>query len=835
MFENLFAHIDQKDNDRKQKLIDHLINTADECAKTGKKIGLANTSYIVGLLHDIGKCSDKFQKKILNNSNAQVDHSTLGGYIIYRLSNDILNSEEEIDNIFYNSGLDVNEVYDYTNILIYVIMSHHGQYDQVRESKDRSYVYTSFERIDKISSENFDIDYERALSLFLKNNIDLKDIYIKAYAEYIDIIKKLTRYGLSENKYQKEALDFYKGLLTRTLSSLLKSSDIKDTINSYDIIIEDENEEHLGKAKKEFEEKVNEKYSSFKNPSSPINIVRNKIANDILLRSKKDTAGIYKLDLPTGAGKTLLSLRYGINQLNYQNKERFFYITSFLSVLEQNAKEIREVLGNDEYILEHHSNVMDKEINQNDDIDDSFESIKRDYLLDNWSYPIIMTTMVQFFNTIFKGKSANITRFKSLINSVIIIDEYQSIPIEYIYITNLALNYLKIVFNATIVLSTATQPTNSEKTLRHMISYGNIQAKNENIVDLTSKDLNCFKRVDLKLYGNISNEYTLDDIKNLILANKNKSILVILNTKKVVKELYNILSLDIEEDLYYLTTNLTAFDRICKIREIKERLNRNDKICLISTQLIEAGVDVDFECVIRSISGIDSIVQAMGRCNREGKRGISKTYVINIDKNIEKTSSLKGIDERKEAARYVLRNTKGEINLSDLVNKYFKKLYANIDEKNLSNILDLLASNKNSRDLYEKSQNKKTVNTDYGFIYEIEKNYILNMFQSFKKAQSEFAFIEDNQNTAIIEYEASKEIINKIRDLEIEYKTNYNLKILKEIKKLCRKLSIHSVSINKKDLDKASSIMDGTLYIVDSIYYDSKFGLNFDGENLFLL
>ncbi|WP_311531251.1 CRISPR-associated helicase Cas3' [uncultured Anaerococcus sp.] len=835
MFENLFAHIDQKDNDRKQKLINHLINTADECEKIGKRIGLAKASYLVGLLHDIGKCSDKFQKKILNNSNAHVDHSSLGGYILYRLSNDILNSEE-IDNIFLNNGLDAYEVYDYTNILIYVIMSHHGQYDQVRESKDRSYVYTSFERIDKISNENFDIDYERALSLFLKNNIDLKDIYIKAYAEYIDIIKKLNKYGLGENKYQKEALDFYKGLLTRTLSSILKSSDIKDTINSYDIIIEDENEERLGKAKKEFEEKVNEKYSSFKNPSSPINIVRNKIANDILLRSKKDTAGIYKLDLPTGAGKTLLSLRYGINQLNYQNKERFFYITSFLSVLEQNAKEIREVLGNDEYILEHHSNVMDKEIKQNDDIDDSFESIRRDYLLDNWSYPIIMTTMVQFFNTIFKGKSANITRFKSLINSVIIIDEYQSIPIEYIYLTNLALNYLKIVLNATIVLSTATQPTNSEKTLKHMISYGDIQAENENIVDLDSKDLDCFKRVDLKLYGNVSNEYGLDDIKNLILTNKNKSILVILNTKKAVKELYDILSFDIEEeDLYYLTTNLTAFDRIRKIREIKERLNRNDKICLISTQLIGAGVDVDFECVIRSISGVDSIVQAMGRCNREGKRGISNTYVINVNKNIEKTSTLKGIDERKEAARYVFRNTQGDINLSGLVNKYFRKLYANIDEKNLSNILDLLASNKKCRDLYIKSQNNRTCNIDYGFIYEIEKDYILNMFQSFKKAQSEFAFIEDNQNTAIIEYEASKDIINKLRDLEIEFKTNYNLKTLKEIKKLSRKLSIHSVNINKKDLDKASSILDGMLYIVDSIYYDPKFGLDFDGENIFLL
>ena len=834
MFDNLYAHVDQKNRNKKQKLFDHLANTAEESKKIGNKIGFANTTYLVGLLHDIGKISKEFQEKVLSNSSRHVDHSTLGGYIILNLSNDILNNlEDGQENIFTNSGIDLLEVYDYTNILIYTIMSHHGQYNQVRDSKKKGYVYTSFERIDKVS----DIDlYKKVIGLFLEYKIDLADIFTKGFIEYVGVIKKLMELSKDKETYDFEALNFYKGLVIRTLVSILKSADIKDTINSYETIIEEENIKELSKIKKEFERKINEKYESFGIPDTPINKVRNKISNDILQRSKTDKNGIYRLNLPTGAGKTLLSLRYGVNQMNYQNKDRFFYVTSFLSVLEQNAKEIKEVLRNDDFILEHHSNVLEKDLVNNDDFGDGFESIRKDYLLDNWSSPIIMTTMVQFFNTIFKGKSANLTRFKSLINSVIIIDECQSIPTEYLYMTNLSLNFLKVVFNANIVLSTATQPTNSEKTLRHKLVYGDIDCRNEEIIKLSKDELAGFKRVDLKLYKNIREEYNLYDIKELLLENQDKSSLIILNTKKVVRDLYDILCYYYQEDdLYYLTTNLTAFDRIEKIQEIKERLNRNEKICLVSTQLIEAGVDVDFELVIRSISGIDSIVQAMGRCNREGKRGGSKTYVINIDKNIEKTSYLKGIDERKEAARFVLRNTQGEINLNDLVNKYFRKLYANIDEKNLSNILDLLASNKKCRDLYIKSQNNKTCNTDYGFIYEIEKNYILNMFQSFKKAQSEFAFIEDNQNTAIIEYEASKEIINMIRDLEIEFKTNYNLKILKEIKKLSRKLSIHSVSINKKDLDKASSILDGMLYVVDSVYYDSKFGIDFERQNLFLM
>lgn len=834
MFDNLYAHVDQKNMNKKQKLIDHLVNTAEGSKKIGDKIGFGNTTYLVGLLHDIGKISKEFQEKILSDSSRHVDHSTLGGYIILNLSNDILNNlEGGQENIFINSGVDLLEVYDYTNILIYTIMSHHGQYDQVRHSKKNGCVYTSFERMDKVSDEDL---YKKVIGLFLENKINLADIFVKGFIEYAGVIKKLIELSKDKETYDCEALDFYKGLVIRTLVSILKSADIKDTINSYETIIEEENIKELSKVKREFKRKVNEKYESFGISNTPINKVRNKISNDILQRSKTDKNGIYKLNLPTGAGKTLLSLRYGVNQLNYQNKDRFFYVTSFLSVLEQNAKEIKGVLGNNDYILEHHSNVLDKDLVKSDDYGDGFESIRKDYLFDNWSSPIIMTTMVQFFNTIFKGKSANLTRFKSLINSVIIIDECQSIPTEYLYMTNLSLNFLKVVFNANIVLSTATQPTNSEKNLRHKLSYGDMDNRNDEIIKLAKDELACFKRVNLKLYKNISEEYTLDDIKELLLENHNKSSLIILNTKKVVKELYDILSYYYQEDdLYYLTTNLTAFDRIKKIKEIKDRLNRNEKICLVSTQLIEAGVDVDFELVIRSISGIDSIVQAMGRCNREGKREVCDTYVINLDSNQEKTSILKGIDERKEATRYVLRNISHKVDLDNIVKGYFKKLYANLDINDFSTTLQLLANNINARDLYLKSQKNLSCETDSGFIFEFEKNSVLNIFQSFKTAYNEFDFIKNNQNTAVIEYEASKEIINEIRDLEIEFKRSYDLKLLMKIKSLCKRLSIHSVSINNKDLDKVSSILDGMLYIVDSTYYNPKFGIDFDAENIFLL
>lgn len=837
MFNNLYAHVDQENRNKKQKLIEHLVNTAEESEKIGKKINLANASYLVGLLHDIGKFSKEFQEKLFTNSKNHVDHSTFGGYIILKLSSHILNEyEEKIGNMFRKNNVNIKDYCDYINILVYVILSHHGPYDLIRESKENKIVYASFDRIDKIDNENLESIYENIISEFYKNKIYIKEIFIKGFIEYVEIFKKLMEFSLDDENYKYEAIDFYKGLFVRTLVSILKSSDIKDTINSYDKIIYDYEEDELYKIKKEFENKVNEKYKSFGPPNTPINKVRNKIANDILLRSKIDNNGIYRLNLPTGAGKTLLSLRYGINQLKYQNKDRFFYVTSYLSVLEQNAKEIKDVLKNDKYILEHHSNVIDKEFDENDDIDDSFKSIIKDYLLDNWSSPVVMTTMVQFFNTIFKGKSSNITRFKSMINSVIIIDECQSIPSEYMYITNLSLNYLKIVFNANIVLSTATQPTNDEKTLKHRLAYGNMDSNFVDIIKLNQTDLDCFKRVDLKIFKDINKECSLEEIKELVLSNRDKSVLIILNTKRAVRDLYNILSSYYnEEDLYYLTTNLTAYDRIGKIDDIKDRLIANDKICLISTQLIEAGVDVDFDLVIRSISGVDSIVQAMGRCNREGKKEISETYVVNIDRNIENTSYLKGIDERKEAARYVLRKNRDNLVLEDIVQIYFKKLYANLNDKDFSNILSLLSYNRSARDEYVKSQKNLSCIVKNNIIYEFNKCMVLNMFQSFKEAYNKFDFIKEKQDTAVIDYDASKDILNRIRDLEIEFKNNYDLRILKEIKSLCKSLSIHSVNISKKDLDKATSILDGMLYVVDSVYYDSKFGIDFDRQNLFLM
>lgn len=852
MLDKLYAHIDGDKIEKKQTLYTHLLKTGLEAKKIGKKVDMGNITFLTGLLHDIGKASLDFQDKITKNSNKKVDHSSLGGLFVVKIYksvfDEIWDSKDQsildLKSVLEKDKLTILDLSDYINILIYTIMSHHGQYDMVRKNEDMAYVLTSLDRLKKIEKspyrfgeslqESLDIDdfYKEVEKFYESKGIYIKDIFCKGFLEYLEIIKKLKNSAKEYSKNKEyEALCLYKSLLIRLLVSILKSADIKDTINAYENIIVDEDLESLRQVEKRFEENINKKYASFGEPEGKLNVLRREISEDILKRSKEDGLGIYKLDLPTGAGKTLLSLRYGINQMNYQGKDRFFYVTSFLSVLEQNASEMREILNDDDFILEHHSNVVDdKDEIENDDRDDELDVVKKKFLLDDWTSPVVLTTMVQFYNSIFKGKSANLTRFKSLINSVIILDEWQSIPTEFLYMTNLALNFMKIVMKTTLVLSTATQPTNASISLDHKLFYGNLDGENEDIIENKNYDFSAFERVKLKIYGDINKMYGIEDIRDLVLENLDKSNLIILNTKKLVRKLYDLLENNYEvKDLYYLTTNLTASDRLKKIGEIKKRLLEGDKICVVSTQLIEAGVDVDFDLVIRSLSGMDSVVQAMGRCNREGHRQSAFTYLINLDKNEEKTSMLKGVDERKTACKAALNKSTDNLDIKKLTEEYFEKLYSNLKDDQYSDILKLLAENKKISGNFRKlNKVKKELDDEAGYLFDKERGIFFDLFQSFKVAYRDFDLIEDNNRSAIVNYKDTEKDLNRLMDLANNLKGPDYLKSLKELKKIVKKLSRHTVSINKKDLNDCDNILDGYIYILPNSYYNEKFGVSFN-------
>lgn len=848
MFENIYAHIDQKNIERKQNLFDHLINTANESKKLAKGLNLENSAYMIGFLHDIGKAREEFQLKITKNSNKHVDHSTLGGILIKYIIKDIHNNKNYLNfSSYVNKEENLNMFLDFSNVLIYSILSHHGQYNMIRKNKENMYVFTSIDRITLIEKDlDFNIeDFYSELKRFLLNkDIDIVQIFINSFKEYKEIRNKL--YISSQDKdngnYEFKELQFYNSMLIRLLVSILKSADVKDTINSYETIIEDKDLKLIENLKDEFVNKINLKYEKFKNPKSKINKVRSTISSQVFENSKKFGSGIYRLDLPTGAGKTLLSLAYGVNQLKYKGKDRFFYITSYLSVLEQNAKVIKDVLKNEKYILEHHSNIVEEKEESNsfnDDFGDSLEKIKHDYILDDWTNPIVLTTMVQFFNTLFKGSSSNIRRFKSLANSTIILDELQSLPVDVLYPTNLALNFLKEVMKANIVLSTATQPTYDYENLVYRLNYGDNNLENKDILYLSKEQKNVFKRTKVEIYKN-GEESSIDDLRNLVLDNKDKSNLVILNTKKAVKNTYDLLKDSlVEQNLYYLTTNLHSVDRLRVIKEIKERLKNKEKIIVISTQLIEAGVDVDFEVVIRSYTGIDSIIQSMGRCNREAKLDYGIVYLINLSREAENLDHIESLKERKEAGRYALNKLGNNQDIEEIISIYFKKLYANLDYNRLSykikesNFVDLLSFLDNSLINIESSIEKIST-SDKSYLNNFEMLATV-MTQSFKSAYNNFNLIENNVDTAIVECEDTKDYINEIRDLELSFRESYDFSLLKKMKNIVRKLNPYSVSIGKNNLGLCEEILNGEIYILNKELYDKKIGVNFESNDLFII
>lgn len=843
-----YAHIDQKNRERRQSLLDHLENTARECAEIGEEIALKNLLYFVGFLHDAGKCKFVFQQKILHNGSERVDHSTFGGLLTLNFLDEIYEAFHKNSDSGYwspfvekqkNDPYTILYLNDFVYTLVYPIMSHHGPFDLVRQNENYDYIYAPLERTKRErESADFENDYRAFLRLMGEKEIDLREIFIEGFDEYVALVKKLEGLAEKTGSDEEEALLFYNGMLMRLIVSILKSADIKDTINSYETVIEDVDEETFEGIINNFEKRVLSKYESFGAPSKELDFARKNIADAILKRSKRDSVGIYTLDLPTGAGKTLLSLRYGTNQMKYCGKQRFFYVTSYLSVLEQNANTMKEVLKNNDYVLEHHSNVLredeeDRKLEKRDEEEDSLEAVRQKFLVDDWTSPVVLTTMVQFFNTLFKGRSGNLTRFKSLINSVVVLDELQSLPSEVLYLMNLALNFMKTVMETTVVLSTATQPTYGSMSLVHRLDYGNENGEKKEIVTVPSEDVKSFERSKVFIYGSIEKEYSLDDVADFVLEGRGMSQLIILNTKGAVRGLYDRLVGEIpEKDLYYLTTNLTAADRLKRIDEIKKRLELNEPICVVSTQLIEAGVDVDFARVVRSLTGIDSIVQARGRCNREGKRKDARTYIVNINRKEENIAPLKGMRERKLASRLILEGQEGEVDIEELITPYFEKLYANLKKNELMEPLEPLAKNRRKRDILLKSF-PSAVSYDGGIA--LADGKVLHFFQSFKSAYDSFQLIDDSQEVAIVDYEETHEDLERLRDLDEDVKVSFDGQKLREMRTIIRGLTRHTVPIRKEMRNQCEKLLDGKVSILSDKFYNDQFGVEVNELDNFLL
>ncbi len=802
-----YAHIDHSvEQIKSQELIVHLSNTADRAKSLANEIDFENTLYLLGILHDAGKASEAFQHKIINNTDERVNHSSAGAQYLVSL---YLRCSKD-------TSFDIDLLQEYFYILIYVISAHHGIYDipyydidnnLSNRLKDR----LRFDEDEKSCFKNEVVPYIEELEE--KLNIDLLDIFMKGYFEYKTSKDRLKYIDNKANYY-------YLSLYMRLFLSILKNADIVDTINAYDLIIDDSVTYDAHKKAVLYSKNLKEKYSSFPEPKNELDRVKNELKLVIDDRGRVDESGIYKLDLATGAGKTLLSMLYATNQMKYKSKKRFFYITAFLSVLEQNANEVKEVLK-DKSILEYHSNILDQSSfnnTNNESADESKDKMCREYLIESFDAPVVLTTLVQFINTLFKGKSANIRRFSSLINSVIILDEVQSLPIEMTYLFNLAMNFISSVMKANIVLSTATQPKYDENNIKYRINY----ADKANLVKLSQNQAKPFKRT--KVYNfNEGKKSSLKDIKLEILSYKSDSFLTILNTKKAARKLYEMLIEDTgnAEDIYLLNTDFCPEHRKDILDEIKLKLSEGTAVKLVATQLIEAGVNVDFKRLIRSYAGIDSIIQAIGRCNRYGlqKEGIVNLVNMGFEENL---NYLDSIGYKKDITEIILNNKSGEIDIDELNDEFFARYYTKYENlmayplgKDMPSAFDLLSDNLDSISIKTK---------EFPVIR-----------QSFKTAADNINLIKNDTKAMIVCYKNPKtgksnekkyDTLKKL--LENEDNIIYNLS---KIKSLLREMQSYTINIYENDKlnDFVYSYMDGDILLLKKEYYSAN-GFNIDQE-----
>lgn len=556
-----------EDNERKQPLKEHLIKTA-ELAEEFSLNKFSGAAYQAGLLHDVGKYQKTFQKRI-DGEQVRIEHSICGAKEMFNLM------------IKYGAA---------ALMLAYCIAGHHGGLPDGGSKADSDDMGTLLGRIKRKSE-----DYEE-----YKNEVDID----------ASELNKLNDYFLNlpqENDAQSQEFIY----LTRYIFSCLTDADFLDTERFF----KDTEREKIGFSFENALEKLNKKFDSFK---AKTNIQKTRaVLQEQAYKNMDKNHNVFFLNMPTGSGKTLCSLKLSLETAIKCGKKRIIYVIPYTSIIEQTAGEFEKILGDSLPVLQHHSNYsFDPENNEVKDGDNVVSLLKA---TENWDAPLIVTTSVQFFQSLHSNKGSKLRKLHNMADSVIILDEAHLLPINYFQSCLNSLSFLSDTLDSKIILMSATLP-NYEK-LFERLAYKKIS-----MCDLIrdKSDFKMFDKCSYSYLGKLSSEELTQR------AADSGSALIVVNKRKTAKELYSLLS-NTDKNVYHLSTYMTPYDRKLKIDEIRSRLEAKEKITVVSTSLIEAGVDLDFETVFRELSGLDSILQAGGRCNREGERKSGNVYIFELD------------------------------------------------------------------------------------------------------------------------------------------------------------------------------------------------------------
>ena len=594
MSEIYAAHI--RDDGKVQTIKEHLEGTATLARSFAEGFSSGDYGYFCGMLHDIGKYSQQFQKRI-HGASQKVDHSSAGAVEINR----------ELPGLGW--------------LFAYCIAGHHAGLPDGGSKVDTSIEPTLNGRLKRENLPPYS-DY--------KADIDIKSLYPKMTKP----IKMLGENG------------FTYSFFTRMLFSCLVDADFLDTET---FMSEGKVERGIDYSIDALALKLQNEIEKFRNPKSELNKKRNEILNCCIDKALLPQ-GLYTLTVPTGGGKTISSLAFALRHAKEHGMKRIIYVIPYTSIIEQNAAVFKDILGA-EFVLEHHSNF---------NYDDENESMPKHRLAtEDWDMPIVVTTNVQFFESMFANKTSKCRKLHNIANSVIIFDEAQMFPTEYLMPCIRAISELVYNYGSTAVLCSATQPALSKLFPKELDAT--------EICENTAELYDYFNRVKIISIGQIEDNELAEKL------NSEKQALCIVNTRGQAQNLYNLLDSD---GSFHLSTLMCPAHRKSVLNEIRERL-KSDSICrVVSTSLIEAGVDVDFPIVFRSMAGLDSQIQAAGRCNRERKRDKENSLVFVFEpSDAYKKHQPSTIKLPIEIAKSVARQY-DDVSSPEAIKEYFLQLYS---------------------------------------------------------------------------------------------------------------------------------------------------------------
>lgn len=743
--ENCLAHI-QRDSSGKiiavQSVSEHCLNTAKHAAVALAPVGLSAAGEMAGLLHDLGKYSAQFQTYIKDGvgKRGSVNHVYAGVRLL-------------LERYHHEPPEDLSDIA--AELLALAVGGHHGGlFDCVDDQQKNGFQHRMTKK---------EIGYEEARGHFFRLCIGQEELdqrfqaALRELTSVLEHIRAMTGEEASDERYDQETA-FYSGLLARLLLSAVIEGDRRDTAIFMNgaVFPPARSSEELEQLWSTLLTRTEEKLAAL--PSkTPIDQARNAISNQCR-QAAEQPGGVLRLNVPTGGGKTLSGLRFALAHARRHRKQRIIFTSPLLSILDQNAKEIRTYIQDDGLILESHSNLV-----RTDENDQQLD--KQELLTETWESAIIITTLVQLLNTLFSGKTTCIRRFHSLCNSVIVIDEVQTVPSKMLSLFSLAVNFLAEICGATVVFCSATQPCTEQ--IDHPI-HGPIR----DIVPYDPAVWEVFRRTDIQSAGTMSLEQIAGfALEKLAYVN---SLLIVCNKKDQAERLYDLLK---GEDfvLFSLSAAMCVAHRRDTLDKLKRALEQSgQKTVCVSTQVIEAGVDISFAGVIRLSAGMDSVVQAAGRCNRNGEAGpgvLAPVYLVECQN--ESLSKLPDIQLGKDSTQELLKEFElhpmqygGRLDSGKAIEYYYRALYRreprghhDYSVKDHPPLFSLLSLN---------SQ------------YAQEHPYYFN--QAFRLAGSLFKVFEENTTDVVVPYGEGEALISDLCSEKAQRDPAYLRSLLEDAK-----------------------------------------------------